>query len=681
MPTERAILCGPASQGRLPVADARPLRLHLWGPHQNVYLTIEDVRRAMWREIPAAFLDLIDLATYVYCADQAVRRGGLSDSRFGQDWRRRFFFRVAVREPDLWGGAEVCDLLARTLGFLSEDEYHFDFEPLAGGRPAQSYFNFIPEVGGGDAEEVVLSSGGLDSLGGAVREAVTDGRRIALVNHRPTTKLANRQRALLAKLEGHAKENPPAYIPVRINKKKVLGCEHTQRSRSFLYASLGAAVATMLGLRRVRFYENGVVSLNLPPSAQVVGARATRTTHPQVLTGFSELFSRLAGRAFVVENPFRWETKAAVVRLIAAAGCRDLIRHTTSCTHTWEMTKEYSHCGACSQCIDRRFAVLAAGEEAADPAAEYRVDLLTGERQDGNPRTMLAAYLETASRIASMSAVEFFGRYGEASRVLRHAEGDPEATAVRVFNLYREHAREVNNVVDRALGRYAAQIRRRELPPSCLLRIVCETGATDTQELGRSDSGRLASGGPPLGENVFCKKGEAWQVRFACGQEFILLPSKGAAYLHLLLSKPGASFTVAALSVRVAKDPRKYCLGDAGEASDADALAAYRTRAQEAAEELREAQQRGDVEAQAELRGELEWIAEQVRKDRGYRGRARKQADDRERVRKRVWVAIRRAVGRIGRYDARLAEHLSPPRLVCGWNPCYTPGPGIRWET
>jgi hypothetical protein len=681
MPTERAILCGTASEGRFPVADARPLRLHLWGPHENVHLTIDDVRRAMWREIPAAFLDLIDLATYVYCADQAVRRGGPSDSRFGQDWRRRFFFRVAVREIDLWRGAEVCDLLARTLGFLSEDEYHFEFEPLTGGPPALSYFNFSPDVGGGAPEEVVLSSGGLDSLGGAVREAVMDRRRIALVNHRPTTKLAKRQRALLARLEGHAGKNPPVYIPVRINKKKVLGCEHTQRSRSFLYASLGAAVATMLGLRRVRFYENGVVSLNLPPSAQVVGARATRTTHPQILTWFSKLFSRLAGRTFVVENPFRWETKAAVVRLIAAAGCRDLIRHTTSCTRTWEMTKEYSHCGICSQCIDRRFAVLAAGEEEADPAAEYRVDLLTGEREDGNPRTMLAAYLETASQIAGMSAVEFFARYGEASRVLRHAEGDPEATAVRIFNLYREHAREVNNVVDQALARYAAQIRRRELPPSCLLRLVCEAGATEAQEPEQRDAGRPASGEPPLGENVFRKKGQVWQVRFACGEDFILLPSKGAAYLHLLLSNPGVSFTVASLSVRVAKDPTTYCLGDAGEASDADALAAYRTRAQEAAEELREARERADVATQARLREEIEWLVEQVRKDRGYRGRGRKQSDDRERVRKRVWVAIRRAVRRIGHYDTRLADHLSHPRLVCGWNPCYTPGPGIRWET
>src|SRR5262245_52663194 len=46
--TERAILCGAVSDTRLPVADTRPLQRRLWGRDRNVYLTIEDVRRALW---------------------------------------------------------------------------------------------------------------------------------------------------------------------------------------------------------------------------------------------------------------------------------------------------------------------------------------------------------------------------------------------------------------------------------------------------------------------------------------------------------------------------------------------------------------------------------------------------------------------------------------------------------
>lgn len=73
-----------------------------------------------------------------------------------------------------------------------------------------------------------------------------------------------------------------------------------------------------------------------------------------------------------------------------------------------------------------------------------------------------------------MDAIRFFSRYGEASRVLRYESADAETTALRVFNLYKLHAQHVTQVVDRALARYGPAIRRRELPPSCLLRWVCD---------------------------------------------------------------------------------------------------------------------------------------------------------------------------------------------------------------
>ena len=92
--------------------------------------------------------------------------------------------------------------------------------------------------------------------------------------------------------------------------------------RSFLYVSIGATVAQMLGQRNVRFYENGVVSLNLPVSAQVVGSRATRTTHPRVLEDFGKLIGLVAGSTFTVENPFKWQTKGEVIEKNCEGGMR-----------------------------------------------------------------------------------------------------------------------------------------------------------------------------------------------------------------------------------------------------------------------------------------------------------------------------------------------------------------------
>jgi hypothetical protein len=99
---ERAIICGSALSGNLPFEDNDPIRLRLWGSHRNVRLTIEDVRRAMWRDLPATFHDLLDIATYVYTADQAVRRGGAGVEDMGANWRRSFFFRIPVRNREFW---------------------------------------------------------------------------------------------------------------------------------------------------------------------------------------------------------------------------------------------------------------------------------------------------------------------------------------------------------------------------------------------------------------------------------------------------------------------------------------------------------------------------------------------------------------------------------------------------
>jgi hypothetical protein len=122
------------------------------------------------------------------------------------------------------------------------------------------------------------------------------------------------------------------YVPVRANLKDDLGKEPTHRTRSFLFAAIGAVTAQLLDRQRVCFFENGVVSLNLPPVGQVVGARATRTTHPQAMAGFRRVLSAIFGQSFDVTNSYAWMTKTDVIGRIVQNGCGNLIRHTRSCT-------------------------------------------------------------------------------------------------------------------------------------------------------------------------------------------------------------------------------------------------------------------------------------------------------------------------------------------------------------
>ena len=677
MPNERAILCGSAhASGNGYASKSLQLRID-----DEIHLKSDDLSRPVSANIPTTFADLIEIATYVYVADQAVTRGGNGVENAGADWRRKLLFTIPVRNLNFWRRPEMMQALVETLSFLSEDEYHFEFVDLTHPRPIQHYLPF-PKTGRPQAvEQVVLFSGGLDSLGGAVQEVVRDKRGIALVNHRPTEKLSRRYRRLQELLAAKAKEvgaPQPVHVPVHINKEKGLGREYTQRSRSFLYASIAATVAQAYELSRIRFYENGVVSLTLPLSPQVVGAKATRTTHPRVLDGFARILSLVADRPFAVENPYTWKTKSEVVKHIADAGCGELIKYATSCTHTWEVTKLRTHCGTCSQCIDRRFAVLAAGAGALDPAEAYGVDLLLDARAEGESRTMMAAYVETASEVTKLSAIEFFSRYGEVGRIVRHLNGSADMAALKIYELYQRHSKQVVKVVDEGIAAHATAIRNRELPDSCLLRLVCDA-AVPLSVLSPSVA-PAAPQEPQLAmkDFVFRKKGHAWVVRHNGKEDFILTPSKGAAYLHLLLSSPHQALSAVSMAFQVACVPQQFILGDAGERSDKDSKAAYRARYEELKEELAQAVKDNDEATKERVREEMGSLADELR-DRGWGGKAKKEHSYHDRIRKAVGNAIHRAVEQIGQYDKELAKHLQA-QIRCGNNPVYDPGEPIDWD-
>ena len=182
MASERSVLCGDVSYTDIPFRRDDPLRLQFWGPGQNISLSISDIPQYLLRDVPDHFRDLIEIATFIYCADQAVTRGGNGTHSFGADWRRKMFFRIPVRIPDLWNSPAIKDELIETLSFLSEDEYYFDFVKLRSQPPTQKQL----ELNVSGLDEVILFSGGLDSLGGAVHEAVVDKRKVALVTHKST---------------------------------------------------------------------------------------------------------------------------------------------------------------------------------------------------------------------------------------------------------------------------------------------------------------------------------------------------------------------------------------------------------------------------------------------------------------------------------------------------------------
>jgi Queuosine biosynthesis protein QueC len=472
---EHLVICGDAAapdSGR-----AKRLDLNLHGASANVRLEIGDISRRLLANISDAHADLLEIASYIYAADSAIPRGGLTDEKLGARWRRTLRFVIPVRNPELWSSTPLIEALIQTASFLSDDNYDFDFFPLKNPQPAETYFSLSNAPDAVFApDDVILFSGGLDSFAGTVEGLVVHGKKVALVSHRSAPKIVTAQNYLVKELRRRFGSDRILHVPVRAHLKKEFGREETHRARSFLFAALGAVTAHLMHCNRIYFFENGVVSLNLPPVGQVVGARATRTTHPQALAGFQRVLSAALGQPFYVSNPYGWMTKSEVIARIAQNDCHDLIRHTRSCTRVRSMTRIHPHCGKCSQCIDRRFAVLAVGHEKNDPEDAYDVALFLGKREAGPDREMALAFIRSASKINQMTEIEFFKHYGETSRIIGYVQEHANTVARRIFALYQRHANAVCAVFDNAIKANAPNIRQGSLPADCLLSLVVAQG-------------------------------------------------------------------------------------------------------------------------------------------------------------------------------------------------------------
>jgi hypothetical protein len=225
-------------------------------------LRIDYISRTMLGNVPDLLIDLLEVAAYVYCADQRLGRGSAQLTNFGGNWRRSLRLSIPVRQLDVWQNPDIQEILADTLGFLSNDSYEFDFRKAeASVQPRKMYFPDLIDASA-ERDEVALFSGGVDSFAGAVHDIVTLGKSVTLVGHYSSTKVRAVQENLIAGLKQRGFDRRISYIPVWVSNENERAREFTQRTRSFLFSCLGLVVARMSSQDRFRFYENGVVSID-----------------------------------------------------------------------------------------------------------------------------------------------------------------------------------------------------------------------------------------------------------------------------------------------------------------------------------------------------------------------------------------------------------------------------------
>jgi hypothetical protein len=457
-----------------PLATGRQLvELDSVGSGAKVNIRFENVAKVFNKHLSPRLVDLLEIASYVFSADCATSRGSeWTDESSTEPWSRDFAFVIPVREPTFWNTSEHRCLITEILSFLSNDKYSFTFVPLEHDRPDQQYLEFgeLEDWLFYNPERVVMFSGGLDSLAGAV-ETARGGANVVLVSHRPVSTLDSRQRKLFAELQKEFPKNL-MHIPVWINKAEKFGREPTQRTRSFLYSALGTVVAQSIRAGGVRFFENGVVSLNLPVADEAIRARASRTTHPIALQLFKSLYSAVTERDFAVDNPYRFRTKTDVVAILSENKAAHLIPYTCSCAHSIFKSKTQWHCGTCSQCIDRRFAITAAGLSPYDPDADYVSDVFTGSRKDGQEKNMAVDYARHGIELYRLSESELASVFNaEISRAVRYEPKRSEA-AEKIIQMHKRHGEVVTQVLQGKIAEQAVMVVAGTIDASSLLALV-----------------------------------------------------------------------------------------------------------------------------------------------------------------------------------------------------------------
>lgn len=688
--------------GERAIPEANPkagdYNLQLWAgqSHENITLKIEDIHQPLATDIPRPFHDLIEIAAYVYAADQKVKRSFKDADSFGGKWRRNLHFRIPVRCKELWESPEVSECLTDLLNFISDDYYRFEFCAANNPPALQTYLDITdakePAL---DVEQVVMFSGGLDSLAGAIDETINQKRKTLLVSHRPTAKNNRILNTLIREISNRADPGlEPMSVKIRASLQEKAAREYTQRTRSFLFASFGVALAKMLRLDSLRFYENGVISLNLPICAQVVGSRATRTTHPRVLAGFEKLFSLIGELPFTVENPFLWKTKAEVIKVITDAGFGSSIAESVSCAHTWERKNTVTHCGTCSQCLDRRIAILAADAEKFDPLDSYKYDVFTQQRPSDEDKILAANYINRANNVAQLkSPIELATEYPPVLRALAALPNRSHGSPAKVFDLYKRHANEVGEAIDKLTALHSTALRQRTLPDGSLLYAIHQMG----------NSLRL----PAVGENeqprnFFWKRGSVWEFRFDGGKPKMIQNNvKGCEYIQYLLARPNQRLRVYEVigdltvdlvaeiesgTVDIAEVADGYQitegekLSDLGPQADTRALSEYKVKMVEKLEEARDARAHGDEAKADQLAHEASEIHAELGRRTGIGGRPRKDQDEKKRQRDRVAVAIRRTIKEIAVENADFGAHLDSSIGKGEWLH-YMPGTEIAWST
>ena len=230
------------------------------GDKPNVRIGLPDFVRSVYY-LPPRCLDLMEIAAYVFAGDRLISRGSRVAAGY-QSWARNLHYVLRVRDYDFWSQSAVQDALRSALEFVTGDRtYEFTFQPGHTTPPTSLFDREHFQVETTTGLSIILFSGGIDSLVGALQRLRESDDSICLVSHQSQGSTTRTQRGLVAAL----KQKYPgrvSHYQFRTNLQGLRRREESQRTRSFLYGSIAFAISMAFGRDGFFVYENGVTSLN-----------------------------------------------------------------------------------------------------------------------------------------------------------------------------------------------------------------------------------------------------------------------------------------------------------------------------------------------------------------------------------------------------------------------------------
>ena len=390
-------------------------------------------------------VDVLVLAALVHAADTRISRK--SESQDG--WTREIRLVVPVSDPDRWADAEYT--FVRLLNFLTGDRWALVFRArprqFAVLTPTQS-----PRLPSGfPFEELVLFSGGLDSLIGAI-DTFESGRNPLLISHAGDGATSAAQSTIFNMLEAHYRGR--AFDRLRLQMAFPNGFvsgsarERTTRARSFLFFALGVFAGSGIDGRFIlKVPENGLIAINVPLDPLRLGALSTRTTHPFYIARWNDALTTLGinGR---IDNPYWDRTKGEMIRSCAdSALIRRLTPSSLSCASPvkgrWQGLG-IQHCGYCLPCLIRRAALLTGLRPERDPTV-YTV-------RDLNERALNTRQSEGMDIRSFQIAIERIRARPALASVLIHKPGplsdESSARQAALAEVYRRGLEEVGTLLN-----------------------------------------------------------------------------------------------------------------------------------------------------------------------------------------------------------------------------------------